>query len=235
MEYKESPTMPHRASIYPDPYHDGTTRLLVTRKAFRRAYRPILKRNPTPKLESTPDMQIKPNEEQIIIDARISGDAAPVHAILSRYAIDKKFNSTAMRILGDACEAEDAVQDALLLALRKWHQFKGASKFRTWFTRIVITSALMRRRKNKRNLQMEWINITYDDLDDAYAALERKERLWEVVNSLDPDARDTAARKLTGEQTYRDMKKATGRPISALKTDMAEFYAAIRNQLADKV
>lgn len=177
---------------------------------------------------------VKMSEEAIVERARKSGDCNLVYVILSKYAQDKRFNSTAMRILGDAPEAEDAVQDALLLALRKWQQFKGQSKFRTWFTRIVITSALMRRRKNKRNLQMEWINISYDDLDEAYAALERKERLWDIVNSLDPDARDTASRKLTNEQTYREMRKATGRPISALKSDMAEFYAAVRTQFADR-
>jgi RNA polymerase sigma-70 factor, ECF subfamily len=52
------------------------------------------------------------------------------------------FYRRAYRYLGNAADAEDAVQDALLSACRHLDQFKGQSKMSTWLTTIVINSAL---------------------------------------------------------------------------------------------
>jgi len=57
---------------------------------------------------------------------------------------------TALRVLGNAEDAEDALQDGLLSAFRNLKRFEGRSQFSTWLTRIVINQALMRLRKHKR-------------------------------------------------------------------------------------
>jgi RNA polymerase sigma-70 factor (ECF subfamily) len=44
----------------------------------------------------------------------------------------------AIRLTGDADDAEDVLQDAMLRAHRSWQSFKGQSKFTTWFYAIVI-------------------------------------------------------------------------------------------------
>src|SRR5207302_6597488 len=56
---------------------------------------------------------------------------------------------TALRVLGNAEDAEDALQDGLLSAYRNLKRFEGRSQFSTWLTRIVINAALMRRRSAK--------------------------------------------------------------------------------------
>jgi RNA polymerase sigma-70 factor, ECF subfamily len=60
-----------------------------------------------------------------------------------------KFVRLAYSILRNKEDAEDAVQDAFLLACRHLRTFEGRSAFRTWFTRIVMNAALMIRRKRK--------------------------------------------------------------------------------------
>src|SRR5579863_3650703 len=57
---------------------------------------------------------------------------------------------SAFRIAGKPEDADDALQDGLLLALRNLKQFENRSQFSTWLTRIVVNAALMQRRKNKR-------------------------------------------------------------------------------------
>lgn len=52
----------------------------------------------------------------------------------------------ALRILGNSEDAEDAVQDGLLSALRNLHRFEGRCHMSTWLTRIVLNAALMRLR-----------------------------------------------------------------------------------------
>ena len=45
---------------------------------------------------------------------------------------------TAMRILGNSIDVDDAVQSALMLAWRKFAGYRGQSEFATWVTRILI-------------------------------------------------------------------------------------------------
>jgi RNA polymerase sigma-70 factor (ECF subfamily) len=62
------------------------------------------------------------------------------------------FYRRAYRYLGNAADAEDAVQDALLSACRHLDQFKGQSKMSTWLTTIVINSALTQLRRRPRQI-----------------------------------------------------------------------------------
>jgi RNA polymerase sigma-70 factor (ECF subfamily) len=64
------------------------------------------------------------------------------------------FYRRAYRYLGNAADAEDAVQDALLSACRHLDQFKGHSKMSTWLTTIVINSALTHLRRRPRQIHM---------------------------------------------------------------------------------
>jgi RNA polymerase sigma-70 factor (ECF subfamily) len=64
------------------------------------------------------------------------------------------FYRRAYRYLGNAADAEDAVQDALLSACRHLDQFKGQSKMSTWLTTIVINSALSQLRRRPRQIHM---------------------------------------------------------------------------------
>ena len=52
-------------------------------------------------------------------------------------------------ILGNAQEAEDALQDAFLKAFQHLPRFEGRSKFSTWLVRIAINTALQRVRSRK--------------------------------------------------------------------------------------
>lgn len=63
----------------------------------------------------------------------------------------ERFLAVAYSILRNRADAEDAVQEAFLLAYRHLRSFEGRSALRTWLTRIVLNAALMTRRKRKRS------------------------------------------------------------------------------------
>ena len=58
----------------------------------------------------------------------------------------------ALRILGKPQDAEEALQDGFLSAIRHLGEFECRSGFSTWLTRIVINVALMRLRKSRREV-----------------------------------------------------------------------------------
>lgn len=57
--------------------------------------------------------------------------------------------AVALRTLGDAAEAEDAVQDAFLSAFRQAARFRGDALFSTWLHRIVVNACLDRMRRRR--------------------------------------------------------------------------------------
>lgn len=65
----------------------------------------------------------------------------------------------ALRYMKDEERAHDVTQDALLLAYRHRHSFRGDARFTTWLYRIAATTALMHLRQSRRR-------PVVDSLDD---------------------------------------------------------------------
>lgn len=63
------------------------------------------------------------------------------------------FRLIALRYLGNLADAEDAVQDAFLSAVRHLKQFKRQAQMSTWLTAIVTNSARMKLRQRRRFMQ----------------------------------------------------------------------------------
>jgi RNA polymerase sigma-70 factor, ECF subfamily len=72
--------------------------------------------------------------------------------VLSRHL--PSFYRNAYRQLGNAADAEDAVQDALLSAYKHLDQFKGQAQMSTWLTTIVTNCARMQLRRRPRQVHV---------------------------------------------------------------------------------
>ena len=67
-------------------------------------------------------------------------------------------------ILGDASDAQDAMQDTLLSAFKHIGGFQGRSKFSTWLVSIARNAALQRLR-SRRNIESLDQSDTAEDRD----------------------------------------------------------------------
>src|SRR5574337_1242780 len=85
--------------------------------------------------------------ESRLIRAGQKGNSEAVETLFRRY--QRPLFQTALRVLGNTEDAEDALQDGFLSAYRNLKRFEGRSQFSTWLTRIVINAALMKRRSAK--------------------------------------------------------------------------------------
>lgn len=99
-------------------------------------------------LAQAQDSTIAParNEEELIRKAA-RGDADALELLFARH--NRALYQTALRVLGNPEDAEDALQEGLLAAFRNLRRFEGRSQFSTWLTRIVINAALMRLRSQR--------------------------------------------------------------------------------------
>jgi len=85
--------------------------------------------------------------EPTLVRSGLKGDPEALDALFSRHT--RTLYQTALRVLGNPEDAEDALQDGLLSAVRNLNRFEGRSQFSTWLTRIVINAALMRLRSQR--------------------------------------------------------------------------------------
>jgi len=69
----------------------------------------------------------------------------------------------ALRQLRNPADAEDALQDGLLSALRHIGDFEGRSQISTWLTKIVINSARMHFRRAHRHETMSFDQPSHEE------------------------------------------------------------------------
>jgi RNA polymerase sigma-70 factor, ECF subfamily len=90
-------------------------------------------------------------------------------------------------LTGDAVLAEDVVQDTILKALERAHQFRGESSVRTWLHRIAHNVVVDRSRRSAREVVVEEIEDRWRDDDytvDQVAVAERAADRVELEDAL---------------------------------------------------
>ena len=182
-------------------------------------------------------------DEDKLIRAGQRGDERAVEALFRRY--QRPLFQTALRVLGNTEDAEDALQDGLLSAYRNLRRFEGRSQFSTWLTRIVINAALMRRRSAKARPALSLDETPREDelpaaerfADDGpnpeqvFASTEIREMISENLDELSPLLRTAfVLREVQGYSTGEAAKKL-GVTENTLK---ARLWRA-RHQLAERL
>lgn len=82
-----------------------------------------------------------------LLRAHVNGDPDAFGELVRRHR--DRLWAVAVRTLGDREEAADAVQDALVSALRSADRFRGDSAVTTWLHRIVVNACLDRARRRQ--------------------------------------------------------------------------------------
>jgi len=100
----------------------------------------------------------------------------------------KAMYNVAHRILKDAFEAEDIMQEAFLTAFTKLHTYKGEVAFGAWLKRIVINKSLTQLKKNNRYQEVKMEIIPANEVKDEvldYRGLDPKTVLDTLQNLKD--------------------------------------------------
>lgn len=84
-------------------------------------------------------------EEQVLVRAVQQGDEAAFGALVDRYL--ESAYATALSVLRNAHDAEDAAQSAFIRALERIDQLKPGSPFGPWFYRVLRSTCLNLRRR----------------------------------------------------------------------------------------
>jgi len=170
------------------------------------------------------------------ITAAQAGDRDAFDALVGLYY--RAVYRTAMAALQRSEDAEDATQDAFVLAWRKVGAFRGDSSFKTWLLTIVWRQALDRRRARDRWWRRRQAPVQTDDetfadgletlvtLDaDPERIAEGRARLATVqaaIAALTPKLRDTLLLASSGDYSYDEIATMLKVPVGTVKWRVAE-------------
>lgn len=140
----------------------------------------------------------------------------------------------ARHITGNAADAEDVAQDAMLRVWVHAPRWQPLASFKTWLTRIVVNLCLDRRRRTAP-LPLDAAGDPADDAPDAHDRLERTEtdrRVAEAIGTL-PE-RQRAAIALTYREGLSNAEVADilGTSVSAVETLLVRAKQTLRARLA---
>ncbi len=91
--------------------------------------------------------------ETTLLPRLLAGEETAFRELIETYA--GRMMVVARRILRSEQDAEDAVQDAFLSALRSLESFEGKSSLGTWLHRVATNAALMKLRARPRGREVE--------------------------------------------------------------------------------
>jgi RNA polymerase sigma-70 factor (ECF subfamily) len=173
----------------------------------------------------------------------VAGDESALEMLFARN--NRALYQTALRLLGNPEDAEDALQEGMLAAYRNLRHFEGRSQFSTWLTRIVINAALMRRRSRRAHLAVSLDESDREEQvpaverfpdegpspEEIYAGFELGERLRENLDGLSPVLRRAFELRAIAGLTADEAAKTLGVSRNTLK---ARLWRA-RHQLAARL
>ncbi len=163
-----------------------------------------------------------------------------------------KLCRTALRYLDNPEDAKEAVQDALLSAFRHGSQFQHRSKFSTWLNRIVINSALMKRRSGRKYNKYQTISLDENTGDDSlpladqlfvsgpnpeqlFERAEFDETLTQVIARLPPIQRRVYELCARDGWSTREASRILGIGESALKCRPLRARRTLRGPLQQRL
>jgi len=143
--------------------------------------------------------------------------------------------AAAARILKDEHEAEDAVQDAYLQAIRHLDQFDCRARLSTWLHRVVVNAALMRLRARQRR-PIERLNAValVDEAAAVESVVERRQMQAMVRRALGDVSsvhRQVLVRCHLEEEDAAQVARGLGITSGALKSRAHRARAALRERL----
>ena len=148
-------------------------------------------------------------------------------------------NRIALRMLHNAADADDAVQEAFMSAYRGFSNFKGQSKVTSWLYRIVVNACLMKIRKE--NCRAKHLPETgYDDAvvhdwrnDPEKAAInaELRDVLHNGLGRLCPEVRALIVLRDVQGLSNQEAAEALDLPVALFKSRLRRARVLLRKYL----
>jgi RNA polymerase sigma-70 factor, ECF subfamily len=140
----------------------------------------------------------------------------------------------AWHLLGNAADAEDASQEALLAAWSGWPRLRDADRFDAWFDRIVVNTCLEQLRRRSRRPRSPLPDEPGIPARDPYAASIERDAVGRALGQLDPDHRAVVVLRCWADLSTDDVAERLGVPPGTVRSRLHYALGTLRAALADQ-
>lgn len=176
-------------------------------------------------------------DDRRLIAAALEGSTAAFGDLVRRYQ-DRLYNAV-LRIVDNADDAADVVQDAFVNAFQALKSFKGDSELYTWLYRIAFNSAISQKRRRKPVASLDTArgsDPTVEPVDlsegnqpgDAMERREDEATLMAALARLSPEHRDVLVLKDIDGQRYEEIAVVLGVPIGTIRSRLHRARIELR-------
>ncbi len=179
-------------------------------------------------------------DDHALIEACLDGDTAAFGELVRRH--QERLYNTVYRLVENAEDAQDVVQEAFLHAYQSLDSFKGDSLFFTWLYRIAVNSAISLRRKRRVVLSIDGVrngDMAIEPLDPSEASRpghgleqhEQERRVHRALARLSPEHRAVLVMKDMEGQKYELMAEVLQVPIGTIRSRLHRARLELRELL----
>ncbi len=178
---------------------------------------------------------VEQNPDSELIKKFIDGDESSFNKIINKYK--DKIYWHARRMTGNHLDADEIVQEVLLVIYKNLKNFQFKSSLYTWIYKITSTRSLnfLKRRKIKELLsledQSEKLQQSSSDILDNIEIKEKLAKIYEVLQKLPAKQREIFILRNYENLSYKEIAEITGKSIGALKSNY--FHSA--NKIIEKM
>ena len=183
-------------------------------------------------------MEGRPLDEADLVARAKAGEEAAYADLVAQYRAAAL--RTASLLLGDAAEAEDAVQEATVKAYRALDRFHDGAPFRPWLLQIVANEARNRRRAAGRRADLARRAVDEGrPLDDAapspeaaVLAAEQRAVLARAIGDLREEDRQVIAARYFLDLSEAETAAALAWPRGTVKSRLSRALGRLRSGMA---
>ena len=179
-------------------------------------------------------------DENALISGVLKGDRRSTDLLVGRYK--DKAMTLALRMLRNREDAEEAVQDAFIRAIRALPRFEKRSSFSTWIHRIVYNVCVSRLGRKSEEMMREGQDestesaASQDALPDAeYESTEVRAIISEEIERLPAAYAATFTLFFVDEMSYKEIVDVTGLPLGTVKARLFRARIIVRDAVARRL
>jgi len=182
---------------------------------------------------------VSADDHQLIAES-LKGNTNAFGELVCRYQ-DRLYN-TVYRLVDNAEDSLDVVQEAFLNAYQSLESFKGDSLFFTWLYRIAVNTAISHKRKRRVMVRIdvgrngESIIEPFDPSDQsrpghAMEQADQERRIQQALSRLSAEHRAVLVMKDMEGQKYESMAEVLGVPIGTIRSRLHRARLELRELL----
>ena len=159
-------------------------------------------------------------EAQLVAQAQAGSKVALNQLIEAHY---QQMYHLALKITRNTVWAEDVTQEACVQVLRRIDQFRSEARFNSWLCRIVVNTALLKHRREKRLVPTEEIyspNAISPEPEPDQVVIHREllQKTDDFLGELREGDRELFVKRFVEGLSLQSISEETGLSLPALKS-----------------